>query len=814
MATWSLLDLLPGLYVALLVLALARVLKRWYDPVPGICWGAYVSVLLLFLGPVLFGGKILLPLDNQRGFPPFLDLPPTEPHGNLLQGDLIQLIAPSVEQVRTRVLNGRWPLWNPLAGAGMPLLADPQAQSFQPLVLLAYPFDVFRGAAVTAACRLLTALVFTCLVLRRRGLGVGPSLAGSLAYGLGGFVTLWLGWPLANTAVLFPVVLYALERCAHGGRLRDRLLLAAAVAAFLLSGHPETVVFGSLYLLVRFLGIARNLHARRAAWLWRTAGAALIGAALTAPILLPTARYLPETVRAETMRSLSEEAPQARGVGPRKSRLAERWLPNIAPNALGNSRYAHYWGPRNTNEDASGFSATTTLLLAMLALGLRRRRRFEGETVALVTAAAVLVVLSLPMGWLAEALASLPLLGAVVAHGGTRSLFLLSFSLSILAAGTLERLSVAPPPRPLLAGLALGLGGIFVWAYLRFPQPQDAEVLDVLRWGWLHWQLRFLVLASLSLALWPRRRWLSFGLAFLIAAELTLAHRSANPAMPRGLVLPQPPPLQALVESVGPGRILALGDTLPPNLAWLYGLADLRIYNPMAPVAYARLLSPLSKHPLEQIPSIEEADHPLLDLLGVEWVLAPPGLEVPPTLQLIRDDPSGRLFRRRNPLGRFFLPAAVEVTLGRDWLEPVARNQDFGQLALIHQDSALAKPWKAHGVERAEVVESMEPARASPWFRAHVVLGESRLLASSLYQHGREAQASGGWRLLVDGRLSPSIRANGPLLAAWLPAGEHGLDLLYRPPGFLLGCLLAALAIAAAAILWWPSPRHRIEFPP
>ena len=41
---------------------------------------------------------------------------------------------------------------------------------------------------------------------------------------------------------------------------------------------------------------------------------------------------------------LSEGAP--------RGTLAQHWLPVAAPNAYGNSRYVHYWGLTNTNEDA------------------------------------------------------------------------------------------------------------------------------------------------------------------------------------------------------------------------------------------------------------------------------------------------------------------------------------------------------------------------------------------------------------------------------------------------------------------------------
>ncbi|MES1211338.1 MAG: hypothetical protein ABUL63_03285, partial [Acidobacteriota bacterium] len=131
-ADWSPVDLVPGLWFTVLAVLLLRALRRWYDPVPAPAAAAFGIVLLILFGPVLFGGKLLLPLDNLRGQAPFTGLAPTEPQGNSLQGDLIELIGPSIAEARGAWADGRWPLWNGKAGAGMPLLADPQAQALQP----------------------------------------------------------------------------------------------------------------------------------------------------------------------------------------------------------------------------------------------------------------------------------------------------------------------------------------------------------------------------------------------------------------------------------------------------------------------------------------------------------------------------------------------------------------------------------------------------------------------------------------------------------------------------------------------------------
>ena len=61
----------------------------------------------------------------------------------------------------------------------------------------------------------------------------------------------------------------------------------------------------------------------------------------------------------------------------------------------------------------------------------------------------------------------------------------------------------------------------------------------------------------------------------------------------------------------------------------------------------------------------------------------------------------------------------------------------------------------------------------------------------------------------MDGRASPTVHANGPFVAAWLPAGRHPLTLLYRPPGWLPSCLASGLGLALAGALL-PAPPRRL----
>ena len=57
------------------------------------------------------------------------------------------------------------------------------------------------------------------------------------------------------------------------------------------------------------------------------------------------------------------------------------------------------------------------------------------------------------------------------------------------------------------------------------------------------------------------------------------------------------------------------------------------------------------------------------------------------------------------------------------------------------------------------------------------------------------------WRVFVDGRSAPLLRADGALLAVAVPAGTHEVVFLYLPPLLLLGAVITLLAIAGSIVL-------------
>jgi uncharacterized membrane protein YfhO len=52
-----------------------------------------------------------------------------------------------------------------------------------------------------------------------------------------------------------------------------------------------------------------------------------------------------------------------------------------------------------------------------------------------------------------------------------------------------------------------------------------------------------------------------------------------------------------------------------------------------------------------------------------------------------------------------------------------------------------------------------------------------------------------GWKVTIDGRAAPPLRANGLFRAVAIPAGRHQIVWSYRPASVMAGAALSAMAL-------------------
>ncbi|MCM2303845.1 MAG: hypothetical protein NDJ72_04035, partial [Elusimicrobia bacterium] len=540
-------------------------------------WAAGGAALAL-IGPALLRGEGLLATAALWRVPPWNSVLPPRPGTGLLADQLLYL-APWRQFMREEFLAGHFPLWNPFILAGAPFAACIQAAPFHPLHagllwLPAAPFSL-----LAAFLKLFCAGVFTGLHLRRLGASERGAVLGAVVFALGGFMAAWLGHPHALTACLLPALFWALGRLSDRPSAREAALLALFAGLALLGGHPPTM----LHVLGAAAAYGVFLSGGRPRFLGWAALAAVLGAALAAPALLPYLEY----------HGLSSTAAAARSLARWDTHLSP-WLPlhllmplASGSPALGGEVLAGLFGLGPESNFIERAAWTGLIPLAFAALAVVRRRR-DGEVLFHAGLALFGLLAALgapPLPWLWK---SLP---GFSAANPTRLLLLWTFGVAVLAGlGTELSFSDLKPGerRPLgwllgaAAAAAIALYWLKVWGAVDELRPAES--------AFAFWVMALFAAECFAAdrVLEPRRRawapWLA-GLFCLIPAL------DVNPSAPASTFYPETPAIAALKAAAGEGRAFALGRALEPNLGMPFRLRDARGRDFTAPRRYEELVT-------------------------------------------------------------------------------------------------------------------------------------------------------------------------------------------------------------------------------
>jgi hypothetical protein len=218
-------------------------------------------------------------------------------------GDFRSYYLPNAEYAAARIAAGDLPLWNAHQGAGGPFLATLQTGVLYPPNLLHALLPVQAAFLVLAFLHLALAVVLAGVLASALGATAAGSAVAGLAYGtslsLVGFI--WVP-PLLYAAAWAPGALLAVDRSIARASARGATAVALSFALMLLAGWPFIFAMVALAaaLYAAPLLIARAVRTRRfpagpVAALGAGAGAGLL---LAAPLLLPASELLARSCRA------------------------------------------------------------------------------------------------------------------------------------------------------------------------------------------------------------------------------------------------------------------------------------------------------------------------------------------------------------------------------------------------------------------------------------------------------------------------------------------------------------------------------------
>ncbi|HEX2122850.1 MAG TPA: hypothetical protein VHL59_14560, partial [Thermoanaerobaculia bacterium] len=176
---------MTALYVAALYAGAIALARRARIEIPWRIAALFYLLVLLFFFKPMTGPYVNVGPDVLQLIPPWSASAPAgfdkfDVANYELQDVMFQFV-PWTHQVHESWRSLRVPLWNPLAGCGMPLLGNMQSGALSPLRLLTIPLEYAHAMTAEAALKVLVALTFTFLFCRRRGYDVLPSVIGAIA---------------------------------------------------------------------------------------------------------------------------------------------------------------------------------------------------------------------------------------------------------------------------------------------------------------------------------------------------------------------------------------------------------------------------------------------------------------------------------------------------------------------------------------------------------------------------------------------------------------------------------------------------------
>ena len=757
-----------------------------------------VAVVLAFLvlGDAFKRGAMIGPYDilSQSG----LTSHPRFPfNGDTFEPDPIKQMIPWTYLAWTQVHHGALPLWNPYSGLGVPLAFNWQSAVFGVPSLVGYAVplrDAYTAGVITMFVIAGTGGYVFGRVLR---LGMLGALTVMAVFELSGPLIAWSGYPQSQVGAwggwIFAGVLLILR---GEKRILSITLFAVATAGAVYGGHPETLIAtmsAALLFFVLFV-VSRALPARlqlpRGPVLRPVldlAVAVAVGAALSAPLLLPGAQLVSQSVRSSG--------------GSSPALPAHDLLYLVFSNFDGAPVHGSLpvAGAFFYNETATyiGIIAVVLALVGIL-IGVRARRP---AAIALALVGVVLLAVEWlgPVSTLAN---ELPILDLANWLRALMPLALVVAALAGIGTDGLLRKEADALDRIALAG-AFGLAALFVAALWLFGRTAN-NVATYFRTLVEHehttsflWPVIAIVLGIVvSVLLWWRPRLSTAGLSILLGTEvlsLLAAGGVLISSSPDGY--PATAAVQRLQRIVGDARVgtgtggagCPLG--ILPDANILFGIHQVNMNEPIMPKKYYSEWErqnhsvPGAAAYSQFCPVITSAAQ--ARQLGVSYVLEPAGAP----------GPTGTTF-----VTTLVVPNANPGLPG----VPTSSNEELYKVPASGVVTLSAHA--AGGSPRRSVAHLRVSSTNSGTLDVNVRQRE----AGTLNFHVSDLP---GWHATIDGR-PLALRASSEFdLRADIPPGRHDIKLEYWPSLFSVGLVLAAIAVVgiggALLVAWCLTHRRR-----
>jgi hypothetical protein len=766
----------------------------------------FVLMSLVFFWP-LFKGMVLSQADTLYAFPPWNSVKPSgwaAPSNSVLNDQTREFLT-FFRVAKESLHRMELPLWNPYIMAGAPLLADSQSALLFPLNWPFYFLPLFLGFTVSALLKMLIAALGTYLFARKLSLSHLASILAGATYAFSVFNVFWLNHPHTNVTIFFPCLLLLVENIIESPTRSNMGMLGLVVGLQLLGGHVELAFHVAS--AVTFFFFFRLLDCRkdRKALLPRLkifVGGYTLGFFLAGIVMIPFLEFLTQSATWQ-VRS-GENTFYLKPIGFISIFLSDFFTLKNWPSIL------------MDYHAVSLYVGIFPLILATVAIVGRPRR--ISVFFAVLCLLALDVVFGLPP--LFPLLISLPLFKQAP------NFYMVIFyvlGMSLLGAMGMDLVLTLNRDRELrrkvkkaliVFGLILPLLVIGILFLAMITHPLSAVLKEhpgtsTSSWSFVFSQIsenlaRSIIFAGagyvlIVAALKTRRfKWLlGVFMVGVVFFDLFIAGSEWNPTIsPRWARALSPPAIHFLNQDKDVYRIAAFEPVMPPNLATLCGLQDIRGYD--VPVErryhlfFQKALKGKTAWWIYDFPKLEMEAIPFLSLVNVKYVLSLGPLPSPFVLVY---DKEIKIYKNPDSFSRAFLVHHVEtVADGPEALERVmALGPELKHIAVVDPPPGAFSNMSA--IREGEGTGDRVQITA---YTAHQVDIEVETSASGLLVLGDIYYP--GWKARIDGEKVPVYRTNYILRGVPVSEGRHRVSFFYRPFSFYVG--LGLTMMAGEVILW------------
>lgn len=753
----------------------------------------------IFLGKIPFPGDLLIDQYSPWKYTSFLGFAPGGYPQKYQYFDVLNQMYPwTTFGIRSFQLF-EFPLWNPYNFSGTPLFANGQSAYLYPLHVLYFLFPQVIAWTILIILQPFLASIFTYLYAQKIGIGRWGSLFSAISFGYCLFNSVFLEYNTIGQVILFlPIILFLIELVLERKTFVRLFLLPLCIGIASFAGHIQlfgfVIVFSLFYSIGKSLLQSNNKRKNIGIFLLLF----VLGCGISSIQLFPTLELILNAAR-----SNQEYTFLIKKLLLQPSQL----LLFFSPDLFGNPATNNYLLSDSYPGNAIYIGLLPFLYALYAVMQLRKNTNILFYTISSI----VLIILFLNSP-LTQELYKIQV--PFISTGSpTNAIFLLSFSLSILAGFGLHTFLDKKDKK----FISIFVVSIFVFGCGIFTM-HVMHIAYTMRNSIYTGIIYFLgALVVFLLYFFVKKQKIIVVLLLLLTIfDLMYFFEKFNPFVRASLMYP-PTPIATFLKTHGENfRFWSYGNAfIQPNIATQFELYDVNGYDPLYSKNYGIFINSVKKGEIDTnfsdinrsdalFPSVFTAKDLLqnpneikvLNLLGVKYIVTKddPTTYLLPLSQfsLVYNKDGWQIFRNNAVLPRAFVVyAAKSYNTNRDFT-----NQFYSQSFDAHSTILLHNIRKDGIGKGSATITNYQPT--------NIVISTTSTKKGLLFLSDTYFP---GWYGYVDGKQEPILQADYTFRAIQIPSGIHTVRFVYKPVSFSVGAILSILSLALTVIFLCTVPK-------